>query len=138
MKRFIKASSTSDITSYLDVKTKFDKKSFDPNKMFDAIASILDKNNIPTDDLKGNIYGNEYDDEFDVRCKMSWIFYLEDVSKKDFKKTAEKIEDIFDKQFKDDEWFECNCTRYDDSEYTDKGYDVELDLRIHYAVAEED
>ena len=61
-----------------------------------------------------------------------------DVPKKDFKKVANKIEKLFKDKFKSDDWFEVDCVRYDDSEYSEYGYDVELLLRIHYKLISDD
>lgn len=121
---------------YLDPKTQFNDATFSDDAMFNAIGEFLYKNNIQADDLKANISGREYygDDEFEVNCKFQWIFYPEDVSKADFKKVAKNIEKLFKAQFKADDWFEVDCVRYDDSEYTEHGYDVELTLRIHYGL----
>lgn len=126
---------------YLDVNTKFKESTFDKQELFDTVEEILGNNKFPIDDLKANIYYSEYlamsdadwdEDKFQVNCLFSWIFYPEDIPKKDFKKTAIRIEDIFREQFNIQFDYDVNCTRYDDSEYTDHGYDVELKLNIEY------
>ena len=124
---------------YLDINTKFNETNFDRQELFDTIAEILLSNKFPIDDLKANISYSEYEamadwdeDEFQVNCLFSWIFYPEDIPKKEFKKVALQIEDIFKEQFNIQHDYDVNCSRYDDSEYTNNGYDVELNLRINY------
>lgn len=144
MKRLVmsarSANKKTDNKDYLNPKTKFNEATFSDEEMFGIIGDFLYRNKIPVDDLKANISGREYyeDDEFEVNCKFSWIFYPEDVPKKDFKKVANKIEKLFKDKFKSDDWFEVDCVRYDDSEYSEHGYDVELILRIHYRLIPKD
>ena len=130
---------------YLDINTKFNETTFDKQELFDSVEEILRINKFPIDDLKANIYYSEHlamadwdEDEFQVDCLFSWIFYFEDISKKSFKKIALQIEDIFREQFNIQNEYDINCSRYDDSEYTDNGYDVELKLRITYKLDEKE
>lgn len=139
MKKLIgaaKSSNKSSKANYLDPKTRFNDDTFNDDEMYDAVGEFLYYNGIAPDDLKANISSREYyeDNEFEVNCKFSWIFYPEDVPKKDFKKVSNKIEKLFKNKFKSDDWFEVDCIRYDDSEYSQHGYDVELILRIHYGL----
>jgi len=129
---------------YLDVNTKFNETTFDKQELFYTVEEILRSNKFPIDDFKANIYYNEYEamadwdeDEFQVNCTFSWIFYPEDVPKKEFKKIALQIEDLIRDQFKVKYEYDVNCSRYDDSEYTEHGYDVELKLKISYKLDKE-
>lgn len=65
-----------------------------------------------------------------VKCTFSWIFYNEDIPKSLFKSKAQEIEDIIRDNFKLNDYYDVICTRYNDSQYTRSGYDVELELRI--------
>ena len=144
MKRYIasaKKSSAKKISDpYKDIHHVFKEGEFDDNRFFDTLASILNDNQIPTDDLKGNVYVHEYpeDNEVDVRATLSWIFYPEDVSKKEFERVSENIEKIFDKIYGEADWFECKVVRYRDSEYSEHGYDVEMDFRTQFELESEE
>ena len=84
MKRLVmsarSASKKTDNKDYLNPKTKFNDETFSDDEMYDAIGEFLYSNGIAPDDLKANISSREYyeDDEFEVNCKFSWIFYPED------------------------------------------------------------
>lgn len=129
---------------YLDINTKFNKNTFNVQEFFDIIQEFLFDNKIPTDDLKANISFNEYEPmsdadwdkgEFQVSCLFSWIFYPIDIPKEQFKNVAENIEQLFKDQFKLSN-YNVDCIRYDDSEYSSDGYDVELKLYINYGLDE--
>ena len=69
-------------------------------------------------------------DMYVVKCTFSWIFYNEDIPKSLFKSKAQEIEDIIRDNFKLNDYYDVRCIRYNDSQYTRSGYDVELELRI--------
>ena len=124
---------------YLNTKTKFNENTFDKQELFDTVEEILRSNKFPIDDLKANITYNEYlavadwdNDEFQVNCLFSWIFYPEDVPKKEFVKISNQIEEIFTEEFNIQFRADIDCIRYADSEYSDHGYDVELRLHLDY------
>ena len=113
-------------------------------ELFYIVEEILHRNKIPYDELKGNIgVDNNYkvadwdEDTCEVYCTFNFIVYDCELSKKDFRKTAEKVEKIFREQFNLNRADDVVCNRYDESEYASYGYDVELKLRICYAFEEE-
>lgn len=124
---------------YLNTTTKFNETTFDKQELFDAVEELLRSNKFVIDDFKANISYNEHEamldwdkDEFQVNCRFSWIFYLEDVPKAEFAKIALQIEKLFRDQFKVAYENDVECFRYDNSEYAEHGYDVELKLKISY------
>ena len=126
------------MNKYLNLNSKFNKQTFNKDELFDLVYDILCSNKIHIDDFKGNISCNEYyslsnndRDSFDVDCTFSWIFYPEDIPKSKFKNVAMNIEEIIKNQFKLKK-STVKCIRYDDSEYTYNGYDVELELNMSY------
>lgn len=123
---------------YLNTTTKFNETTFDKQDLFDTVEEMLRSNKFIIDDFKANISCNEYEamsdwdkDELQVDCRFSWIFYPEDVPKTDFAKVALQIEKLVIDQFKVNE-NDVKCFRYDNSEYAEHGYDVELKLKISY------
>lgn len=129
---------------YLDRKSKFNDKTFDKYELFYIVEEILHKNKIPCNEFKGNIsVDNDYkiadwdEDKCEVQCTFNFIIYDCELPKKDFRKTAEKVEKIFREQFNINRSDDVVCNRYDDSEYASNGYDVELKLHICYAFEEE-
>lgn len=128
---------------YLDRKSKFNKKTFDKFELFNLVEEILQKNKIPHDDFKGNIFVNndpkiaDWDeDSLSVKCTFSFIIYLNEIPKKDFNQIGEKIEQIFRDTFQLENEDDVKCYRFDDSEYADNGYDVEIKLYLKYAFEE--
>lgn len=124
------------VDPYRDINHAFKEGEFDKYKFFDTVTNIFVENRILADDLKANIYVNEYyeDEEVDVKATFSWIFYTDDVPKKEFAKVAKDIENIFKNIYGKAFWFECDVVRYDDSYYTNDGYDVEMRFRTQFAL----
>ena len=133
MKRLI-ASSRSN--PYLNINSVFAEGEFSKDEFFNAVEDTLHSESIPVDDLKATISVDEDPDEneIDVKAKFSWIFYPEDVSKEDFAKIAKKIEKAFEEIYGEAFWFECDVTRYRDSEYASHGFDVEMKLRTQFVL----
>lgn len=138
MKRRVVCSKSAD--PYRDINHAFKEGQFDKDEFFYTVMNILMENSIPADDLKANVYVNEHyeDEEVDVKATFSWIFYPEDVSKKEFAKVAKNIENIFKKIYGKAFWFECDVVRYDDSYYDNKGYDVEMRFRTQFVLEPEE
>jgi hypothetical protein len=128
---------------YLDTKTKFTETTFDKNEFFNLILELLVKNKVQVDDFKANIFPQKIEkmtswDKSILKIKsvFNWIVYPEETPKSEFMLVSNKIEQIIREAFNLNSEDECRCYRYDDSEYSGRGYDAELKLEINYDYCE--
>lgn len=126
---------------YKDKKTAFNSETFNEEEFFNTIYEILRKVVVP-DDFKGNVFFSEDEPFSDIpgyfiaKGTFSWIIYDSDTPKSEFKALAEKIEKHLTEVLNLSPTDTVECVRYDDSNYTNEGYDVDLKLIIKYEFEE--